>query len=283
MVPVGGSIVACPTTTTTNNSNSNSSGKGKGKGKEKADSSSSTATVTTTNSTNTSTTNSNSNSNSNSTASVSFIKKISSMYPGRASSSPIIDLFITLLSMGIDGYQQLLKEREENRIILLNKVHSFCDRHGGVVLAAPSNDISIAISLPVINDHPELAGFLGAMLYQRNISGCRVVSISNKVTKIGVNEFINWGCHSNLNRWTYMTIACAIGMKRGEIDVFMDKLEKTYSKFVTTTTTTSSKSKNSNSNSNNSNNNSSSGNISSSGNGNSNSNSSNSGEGKEKA
>lgn len=33
-----------------------------------------------------------------------LIKSISELYPGRASAAPILDLFITLLSMGKDGY-----------------------------------------------------------------------------------------------------------------------------------------------------------------------------------
>jgi O-phospho-L-seryl-tRNASec:L-selenocysteinyl-tRNA synthase len=35
------------------------------------------------------------------------------MYPGRASMSPTLDLFITMLSMGSDGYKAMLKERKQ--------------------------------------------------------------------------------------------------------------------------------------------------------------------------
>ena len=38
-----------------------------------------------------------------------LIKKISENYPGRASSAPIVDIFITLLSMGRSGLYELLK------------------------------------------------------------------------------------------------------------------------------------------------------------------------------
>lgn len=37
---------------------------------------------------------------------------VSSKYPGRASGSPIVDLFITLLSMGKSTIRQLRKERK---------------------------------------------------------------------------------------------------------------------------------------------------------------------------
>ena len=42
----------------------------------------------------------------------SFIKALSQMYPGRASAAPVVDLCITLLEMGLDGYKRLLAERK---------------------------------------------------------------------------------------------------------------------------------------------------------------------------
>ena len=41
-----------------------------------------------------------------------IVDKVSKMYPGRASAAPIIDLFVTLLSMGETVLKQLLKERK---------------------------------------------------------------------------------------------------------------------------------------------------------------------------
>jgi O-phospho-L-seryl-tRNASec:L-selenocysteinyl-tRNA synthase len=37
-----------------------------------------------------------------------IIKKISEIYPGRASAAPVMDLLITLLSMGKKGWSNLL-------------------------------------------------------------------------------------------------------------------------------------------------------------------------------
>jgi O-phospho-L-seryl-tRNASec:L-selenocysteinyl-tRNA synthase len=42
---------------------------------------------------------------------VSFIDEIAGTYAGRASMSPILDVFITLLSMGVNGWNHLLQER----------------------------------------------------------------------------------------------------------------------------------------------------------------------------
>jgi hypothetical protein len=39
-----------------------------------------------------------------------IIQNLERVCAGHASSSPIVDLFITLLSMGLNGYQRLLQE-----------------------------------------------------------------------------------------------------------------------------------------------------------------------------
>ena len=41
-----------------------------------------------------------------------FMEAIAKNYPGRASGSPVLDLFITLLSLGRNGYEKLLQERK---------------------------------------------------------------------------------------------------------------------------------------------------------------------------
>ena len=46
------------------------------------------------------------------------------MYPGRASAAPIMDLFITLLSMGELNFKKLLKERKENFKLLQQGLES---------------------------------------------------------------------------------------------------------------------------------------------------------------
>lgn len=41
-----------------------------------------------------------------------FIAAIAKNYPGRASGSPVLDLFITLLSFGRTGYETMLQEQK---------------------------------------------------------------------------------------------------------------------------------------------------------------------------
>jgi O-phospho-L-seryl-tRNASec:L-selenocysteinyl-tRNA synthase len=162
-----------------------------------------------------------------------LLKAVSSFYPGRANSSPIIDLFITLLSMGENGYRRLLEERKRVLPIFQTKLSEICEKYGFKLIPSPKNTISFAIdvtSLPHIN---KSYTFFGSMLFQRCVSGCRVVdATASKVTKVNGYEFLNWGSHCNLYNVSYFTAACAMGMKEEEIELFIERLEKVVTKFT---------------------------------------------------
>lgn len=174
-------------------------------------------------------------------ASTGFLKELSALYPGRASAAPIMDIFVTLLSMGEEGYKGLLDTRLKLLESFKARLTDFATSHGEVVLASPSNSISIGISLRTLDALQENQGetnsvnrttFFGSMLFQRNISGCRVVSKSTKVTTINNCTFIGWGSHSNVYPTSYFTAACSIGLTAGEIDTFLSRLEKSFAKVI---------------------------------------------------
>ena len=58
----------------------------------------------------------------------------------------------------------------------------------------------------------------------------RVVSTGGE-KKIGTHNFVNWGSHSEVYPCTYFTAAAAIGMKKEEIDTYIKKLDKVFTKF----------------------------------------------------
>ena len=62
---------------------------------------------------------------------------------GRASATPSIDLFITLLSLGSNGYKKLLRERKEMYTYLHTHLTDCAGKHGQRVLATPHNPISM--------------------------------------------------------------------------------------------------------------------------------------------
>jgi hypothetical protein len=233
----------------------------------------------------------------------SFIDAISGMYPGRASSSPIVDLFITLLSMGELRYKALLQERQARYALLLEGLQSIAARYGERIIPSQTNTISIAMTLdrlerscemqdrnkkmnpPETRSGEEVASsspsasqissgadlsnnasgevgrssgssnrgkdsshsggqdvgtgggkavssstFLGSMLFQRNVSGCRVVSRNGKSSTIGGHVFKVWGSHIDDYQHTYMTAACALGMTDNDVRIFLERLDNTMRK-----------------------------------------------------
>ena len=76
-----------------------------------------------------------------------FINAIAQNYPGRASMSPILDVFITLLSMGSGTWKALLKTRKELFKYSQGVLQPIAEKYGERILTTKGNAISIGISL----------------------------------------------------------------------------------------------------------------------------------------
>jgi hypothetical protein len=152
--------------------------------------------------------------------------------------------------MGESGYRRLLSYRNEELIPAFTKdITSFLQLSSETILSSPRNTISYAVSLrsTASSDLP----FFGSMLFQRNISGCRVITNVNKTTGthsltyslthlttyslthsvINGYSFINWGSHHSAYPASYFTVAVTIGMTRDDVGTFVTSLNKTYQKY----------------------------------------------------
>lgn len=167
-----------------------------------------------------------------------MIDAIRKNYPGRASMSPILDVFITLLHMGRRRVETLLAEREACYDYLHTQLVALAERQQQRVLATPGNPISIAVTLD--NPFPDCAAFeygdkqitqFGAMLYTRGVSGARCVPFHNK-KNVGKYEFSNYGSHCEGYPHAYFTAAAAIGIEREDVDVFIERLEKNWKQYT---------------------------------------------------
>ena len=69
----------------------------------------------------------------------SVIESVGKVYAGRASSSPIVDLFITLLSMGLKGYKALLEQRQSLLTTFPERFGQVATKYGERFLTCPSN------------------------------------------------------------------------------------------------------------------------------------------------
>lgn len=181
-----------------------------------------------------------------------FIDELATIYPGRASVSPILDLFITLLEMGKNKWNSMRMEQQENLIYfkeLLDKVfNDKDDEKVGIeniedtkkddlvmikekVLYTPNNPISIGLTLNTLycdDKNIKQVTKLGSMLFSRCVSGARIV-VPGMKKKVVHFEFDNYGGHIGGGYHSpYITITSSIGMTKNDINQFVYRLLKCY-------------------------------------------------------
>jgi O-phospho-L-seryl-tRNASec:L-selenocysteinyl-tRNA synthase len=161
--------------------------------------------------------------------SASVIDAVSASYPGRASASPILDLFITLLGMGQSGLKGLLAQRKAVFAALKERLTTVAAEAGEHLLSSPANPISLALSL---NTLVALGGgratYLGSMLFSRGVSGTRVISPSDEPSRrIDGHTFAGYGTSLDDYPHTYLTAAAAMGMTLADVEAYASRLERT--------------------------------------------------------
>lgn len=164
------------------------------------------------------------------------LARIAQMYPGRASMAPIMDLFITLLSMGRQGLAGLLTQRKAAFDALRVGLEEEAGRVGERLILTPHNPISMALTLGALcGGSDATATHLGSMLFSRGVSGTRVVPLGKSGGVEGM-EFKGYGSHCNAYpHGPYLTAAAAMGMTLEDVALFKDRLGralKDYTKFV---------------------------------------------------
>jgi O-phospho-L-seryl-tRNASec:L-selenocysteinyl-tRNA synthase len=155
-----------------------------------------------------------------------FIEAVESLYPGRASVAPVVDLFITLLQLGRDGFSGLLRERERRFQRFQAQLAPVLAKHGERLLHTPDNPISFAISL----EHTMLEGgieptAIGSMLYARRCSGPRAVLGTERRLVQGV-LLAGYGAHIADYPVPYLNLAAAIGIRDIDIERFCRRLDE---------------------------------------------------------
>lgn len=147
------------------------------------------------------------------------IAKISQAYAGRASATPVVNFLISMLSLGINGYQKLIKEQQQNRKTLERKLKEVADRINERILEI-YNPVAVALSLRNLKEE-QLYG-LGGALYNLRVTGPRVYNPKEKA--FGT-------CCSNYQT-PYIVMNAAIGAKEKDILSAVDRFEKAYKQIV---------------------------------------------------
>ena len=144
--------------------------------------------------------------------------RINKIYPGRASISPILDVLITILQIGKRKFIQLLQDRIEMFNYLKSQLATLKNVS---ILPNSKNNISLALEVKHTEQH------IGTQLFMRNISGARFFVQNDTHTTIDQYSFKNFGCHTSVPICKeYLNVACAIGMKKEEIDRFIQQMIK---------------------------------------------------------
>lgn len=157
-----------------------------------------------------------------------IVAEISRMYPGRASSAPSLDLLITLLSLGKEGYRRLLEERKEMYTLLVKELGDLAQRHGERLLQIPHNPISLAMSLSGLQGSTSDSSSvtqLGSMLFTRQVSGARVVPLGKEQTVSG-HTFSGFMSHANHYPCPYLNMAAAVGVTSSDIELSIKRLDQ---------------------------------------------------------
>ena len=158
---------------------------------------------------------------------------VNSQYPGRACFAPALDVLITLLYLGRDGWTKLLDDREACFDVLRDSLLSLADRTAAEpavrtlrVLDSPGNPISIGVGIgdmPTPAEKPRPVTFLGSMLYQRGVTGARVVA-RGATAKVAGLSFTGYGSSTDAYGTDYLTAAAAVGGTREECVSFCDRV-----------------------------------------------------------
>ena len=139
-----------------------------------------------------------------------LVAQISQSYPGRASAGPTVDVFITLLSLGVRGYKSLLEKRKQLFSSLVSQLEGLEARFPVQVLRSKNNTISVALAIKLQADLKHLTS-LGSMLFTRGVSGTRVITGRDSKAIEGV-LFQGWGSHTDHCSQGYLTAAAGLGM-----------------------------------------------------------------------
>lgn len=163
-------------------------------------------------------------------------------YPGRGSITPILDVFITLLEMGLSKYKALMKERSAVYKRLLEDMEGVAKEYGERLLRVRDNKISMAMTLTSVcrfsKDKADTT-FLGGMFFNRQISGIKVISSSyGKAVNLQGHEFKNYGSHSDCYpSLPYVVFAAAIGITQEEAERFKSRFKQCLNDFIKSTRT----------------------------------------------
>ncbi|MEM1539604.1 MAG: O-phosphoseryl-tRNA(Sec) selenium transferase [Candidatus Bathyarchaeia archaeon] len=138
-----------------------------------------------------------------------LLMEISSMYPGRATASPILQFVVAILSLGLEGYERLRDKQASCKQLLEEELRALANKHGERILDV-WNPTAVAMTLKNKRE-PKKVGY---HLYSLRVTGARVLS----PTDFGVccKEYIA----------PYITMSAAIGCDEKDVLMAVERLDR---------------------------------------------------------
>ena len=147
------------------------------------------------------------------------IDAISQAYAGRASATPVVNALISMLSLGIEGYQKLLDDQSKNRELLKNLLENVATKLNEKILDV-FNPVAVAMTLNKLKNDQLFA--LGGALYNLRVRGPRVYNPSENV----------FGTCCSTYKTPYIVMNAAIGASEDDIKNAVERFEKAYSQII---------------------------------------------------
>jgi len=136
-----------------------------------------------------------------------FLNEVSRTYAGRATAAPIAQFLAAILSVGLEGYEKLRTQQEENRKFLESSLKTVAERHSQRILNV-YNPISVAMTLEGRN-----AKKIGKALYTARVNGARALE---------KNDF-GVCCPQYIS--SYINFDAGIGLQKKEITLATERLD----------------------------------------------------------
>ncbi len=135
-----------------------------------------------------------------------FVDEVAETYAGRASAAPVAQFLAAILSMGLDGYENLRTQQQENRKLLESSLKEVAERHSQRILNI-HNPISVAMTLEGRN-----AKKIGQALYTTRVYGARAL------------EKTDFGACCQKYVASYINFDASIGMRKEDIVLATERL-----------------------------------------------------------
>ncbi len=111
-----------------------------------------------------------------------LVRAVEKAYPGRAAMATHLDLLVTLLYWGVDGWTKVLSQREALVPVLRRALEGVAEKHGERVLVTPGNPISLAMTLDGLMGG---AGAAGSRQQEGGVEASAAAASASKATATG--------------------------------------------------------------------------------------------------